>query len=148
MKVEQSDIDKRIKQTKYYYDETLTIAIITLDNGFKVVGESACVDPANYNRDLGETLARSRAVSKLWAFFGFAMAEGFDASGRAKVITTAAAPRVDAIGKMVEPIDTSSTGGATIPPFLRSGAGAVAGSFEASLQSPNASKNAEVEPAA
>ena len=75
MKVNAEDINKRITDTRYIYDGTLTLCIIELDNGFKALGESACVDPAEYNKELGETMARARAFSKLWAYFGFKLAE-------------------------------------------------------------------------
>lgn len=38
-------------------------------------GESACVNPANYDQEIGERIAYDNAFSKLWAFFGFVLAE-------------------------------------------------------------------------
>lgn len=54
---------------------TLTHAIITLDNGYQVTGESACVNPANYNQEIGEKIAYDNAYRKLWPLFGFLLAE-------------------------------------------------------------------------
>lgn len=54
---------------------TVTICNITLDNGYSVRGESACVDPANFNREIGEKIAHDNAVNKLWPLFGFLLAE-------------------------------------------------------------------------
>lgn len=54
---------------------TLTICIITLDNGFNVTGESACVDPANYNKAIGEKIAYDMAERKIWPLLGFMLAE-------------------------------------------------------------------------
>jgi hypothetical protein len=54
---------------------TTTLCSLTLDNGYGVRGESACVDPANYNQAIGEDLAFNNAVSKLWPLFGFLLAE-------------------------------------------------------------------------
>lgn len=56
-------------------DETVTLCHIKLDNGFSVRGESACVKVENYNQEIGEKLAYDSAFSKLWAFFGFMLAE-------------------------------------------------------------------------
>lgn len=56
-------------------DTTLTLCIITLDNGFSVRGESACVDPNEYNRDTGRLYAESAARSQLWLPMGFLLAE-------------------------------------------------------------------------
>lgn len=54
---------------------TTTICNISLDNGFSVRGESACVDKANFNPDIGETYAHKAAFDKLWPLFGFLLAE-------------------------------------------------------------------------
>jgi hypothetical protein len=58
---------------------TLTLCVITLDNGFTVTGESACADPANYRQDIGEKIARDMATAKLWPLLGFALKEAMAA---------------------------------------------------------------------
>lgn len=57
------------------YSETVTICQITLDNGYSVRGESACVNPENYNQEIGERIAYDNAFNKLWPLFGFFLAE-------------------------------------------------------------------------
>jgi Phage protein (N4 Gp49/phage Sf6 gene 66) family len=54
---------------------TVTICSITLDNGYSVRGESACVNPENYNQQIGEKIAYDQAFGKLWPLFGFLLAE-------------------------------------------------------------------------
>lgn len=54
---------------------TVTMCNIVLDNGYSVRGESACVNPENYDRDIGERLAYDDAFKKLWPLFGFLLAE-------------------------------------------------------------------------
>jgi hypothetical protein len=54
---------------------TLTHCTIYLDNGFSVSGESACVDPINYQAEIGERIAYDQAFLKLWPLFGFLLAE-------------------------------------------------------------------------
>jgi len=51
----------------------VTICIIILNTGFKVEGVSACVDPANYNKDLGEQYAYENAFDKLWQLEGYVL---------------------------------------------------------------------------
>lgn len=70
-------IKSRIVDTRYIQVEgtTLTICILTLDNGFNVRGESACVNPAMYNQVKGENYAYEDAFSKLWPLMGFLLAE-------------------------------------------------------------------------
>lgn len=56
-------------------ESTVTICNITLDNGYSVRGESACVDPANFDREIGQHYAEKQAMGKLWPLFGFLLAE-------------------------------------------------------------------------
>ena len=68
-------IESRIVGTEYYHAPPLTIAIVTHQNGFKAVGQSASADPKNYNRELGDKAARSRAIEQLWMVEGFLLCE-------------------------------------------------------------------------
>lgn len=52
----------------------LTHCMITLPSGFIVTGESSCVDPAEYNKALGEKYAKDRAVQMLYMFEGYTLA--------------------------------------------------------------------------
>lgn len=69
-------IESRVKETTFTrFSETVTICQITLDNGYSVRGESACVNPENYNQEIGERIAHDNAFNKLWPMFGFLLAE-------------------------------------------------------------------------
>lgn len=69
-------MEGRIVDTRFdRYSETITICQITLDNGFSVRGESACVNPENYNQEIGEKIAYDNAFRQLWPLFGFLLAE-------------------------------------------------------------------------
>lgn len=75
-RVTEDTINSRITNTTFNrVTPTVTIAIIQLDNGFQVTGESACVNEANYNQQIGETIAHRNAFGKLWCLFGFLLAE-------------------------------------------------------------------------
>lgn len=78
-KVTDADLDNAIVATQFEYPTlppgTLTLCIITLRNGFNVVGESACVDPTNYNKEIGDTIAYNNARNKIWLLEGYALAE-------------------------------------------------------------------------
>lgn len=52
---------------------TLTVCVLTLQNGFQVVGESACVSPENFDAELGRKIARDNAKNKIWALEGYAL---------------------------------------------------------------------------
>lgn len=70
-------IDERIYAVQYIVPAgtTMTICIIELKNRFTVRGESACVDPKNFDKDIGQRYAYDDAYRKLWPLFGFLLAE-------------------------------------------------------------------------
>lgn len=53
----------------------LTFVVLALRNGFTVTGESACVSAANFDPALGRTIARQKAIDKIWALEGYLLAE-------------------------------------------------------------------------
>mgnify|MGYP000688715865 CR=1 FL=1 len=84
-KVTQQSIEARILATTFFglADTTVTICSITMVNGFSVRGESACVDPANFDIEIGRQLAYRDAFSKLWRLEGYLLAERRFAEGQA-----------------------------------------------------------------
>jgi hypothetical protein len=72
-RITKDDLTAKINKVAYYQlaDTTLTICVITVANGFTVTGESACVDPANFNKEIGESIAYDNAFEKLWALEGY-----------------------------------------------------------------------------
>ena len=50
---------------------TVTVCCMTLENGFNVIGESACIDPANFDAEIGKKVARDNAFNKLWKLYSF-----------------------------------------------------------------------------
>lgn len=76
-KVTKDDLDHLVAQSKTTFTNpagTLTHCVITLPCGYTITGESACVDPANYNKELGEEYALEQAVDKLWPLEGYLLA--------------------------------------------------------------------------
>ncbi len=74
-RVTEDFLKSQIKDTEFSVQGTLTMCRIVVKNGFSFVGESACVDPANYNKEAGETISYSRAFDKMWPCYGFLLAE-------------------------------------------------------------------------
>jgi hypothetical protein len=69
-------LESQIASEHYFNPEipgpgTLTFCVLVLQNGFSVTGESACADPANYKKDIGERLARANAINKIWPLLGY-----------------------------------------------------------------------------
>lgn len=52
-------------------DTTVTICLLTLENGYTVVGESACASPENFDEELGRKIARDNAKNKIWSLEGY-----------------------------------------------------------------------------
>jgi len=74
-RVKKEDIAARIASKKFLRDGTLTICVLELDNGIKLVGTSACVDPRLYDREKGEELAYDDAFDKAWPLMGMVLAD-------------------------------------------------------------------------
>ena len=73
MKLTQKYIDNLPVNITYFYHNTLTICVIDLVNGATVVGQSNVIDPNNYNKDIGDTIAFEDAIDKIWQLEGYAM---------------------------------------------------------------------------
>ena len=69
--VTRESIEGKIQHTQYVVEGVMTIAIVTLENGYTVTGQSACADPANYDKALGEKIAYDDAVKKVWPLEGY-----------------------------------------------------------------------------
>lgn len=47
------------------------LVVAKLPNGFTIVGESACVDPDNYDEQIGFDLAVDRIKNRIWELEGY-----------------------------------------------------------------------------
>lgn len=66
-------LDEEILSEQFHVFEgsCLTVCCLTLKNGFTVTGESACASPENFNKEIGETVSKSKAREKIWPLLGF-----------------------------------------------------------------------------
>lgn len=76
-RITKADIDTLIARSTW--SDTLigvktTVVCLTLPNGFEIIETASCVDPANYDHDLGVTTARKRVIDKLWLLEGYRLA--------------------------------------------------------------------------
>ena len=61
-----------IKKCEFHrLTDVLTVCVLTLRNGYMVTGESACASPENYDKQIGEKIARAAAVEKVWPLEGY-----------------------------------------------------------------------------
>lgn len=49
----------------------MTLCIIVLRNGFKIVGTSACASPLLFDAEIGRTCARADAIRQIWPLAGY-----------------------------------------------------------------------------
>jgi hypothetical protein len=75
MKLTPAYIESQVLNADYAYDGTHTTCTITTRHGSKHTGTSACLDPANYDRAIGEQIARKNAVEQLWALEGYVVSK-------------------------------------------------------------------------
>ena len=68
-------IDAQIVAEDYYVfpGTTMTVCLLTLKNGFHVIGESAAASPQNFDAEIGRKIARDNARNKIWALEGYAL---------------------------------------------------------------------------
>jgi hypothetical protein len=74
-KITEDAIKNRVADIKFLYHDHLTICVLTVTNGFMVVGKSAPASPANYDRCLGENIAFDDAIKQLWPLEGYLLRE-------------------------------------------------------------------------
>lgn len=83
-KVVLNDIERKIVKEEYhrFANTTLTVCVLTLQNGTTITGESACVSPENFDEQLGREFAREKAVEKIWALEGYLLKENLYQSSK------------------------------------------------------------------
>ena len=59
------------EQYHVFPNTTFTACLLTLANGYTVLGESACASPENFNSELGRKIARDNAKNKIWSLEGY-----------------------------------------------------------------------------
>lgn len=104
-KITQEHIDATIVSKTFIVlpDGVTTICQLILKNGFSVLGSSACVDPANFNLQMGRDIAFANAKDKVWELEGYLLKETmFRASVATPVVTiTASEPKPVKISEAV-----------------------------------------------
>jgi len=77
-RVSLASIKAKIADIQYIYPRTtshMTIAVVTMSNGFVVLGKSAPADPGNYDVKMGKQFAQEDAIRQLWQLEGYLLRE-------------------------------------------------------------------------
>jgi hypothetical protein len=80
-------IKSLVSSERFFVDETLTICVLTLKNGFKVTGERAAADPDNFNEELGRKIAKDKALAEIRPLAGFLLRDTLHKGERPPVMT-------------------------------------------------------------
>lgn len=65
------DIFSKAEKKVYTMFDKCTVVCVKLENGFVLTESSACVDPANYNEELGKEICFERIKNKIWELEGY-----------------------------------------------------------------------------
>ena len=70
--IEENNVHDFVKEIEYMqWGDKTTIAKATLHNGFIITESSSCVDPANFNMDIGSSICKERIYNEVWRMLGF-----------------------------------------------------------------------------
>lgn len=73
-KITQAMVDDFIVKTEVLtVGEKTTVVQATLKNGFEIMESSSCVDPANYDEELGARICMDRIKNQVWHLLGFSL---------------------------------------------------------------------------
>jgi hypothetical protein len=73
-RVTKEQVDAIISKTEVFIQtvfDKVTIVVAKLPNGFVMVESSGCIDPANYDEELGVQLCLKRIEDQIWKFEGY-----------------------------------------------------------------------------
>ncbi len=86
-KILKEDVEKFITDVEVMKigDKTTIVNAHTL-TGFDMVKHSSCVDPKNYNEEIGKKYAIEEVIDNLWAHLGFVLQWAKDGLTRDKII--------------------------------------------------------------
>jgi hypothetical protein len=73
--ITQEDINAIVEASEFKVASGLfgktTVVTAKLPNGFTITEASSCVDPDNYNLEIGRNLAMKKIVDKIWELEGY-----------------------------------------------------------------------------
>jgi hypothetical protein len=70
-RVTKEGIEAKLREASYAVIGTSTVCVLTLENGFRVVGHSAPADARNFDKDVGERYAYEDAFRQIWQLEGY-----------------------------------------------------------------------------
>lgn len=81
-KLTKDDLMKRVVKTQHQHlGRKTTICLLTLHNGFEIVGSSAPADVDNFDAEEGKRIAYEDGIDQLWQLEGYLLAEKVHTGG-------------------------------------------------------------------
>jgi hypothetical protein len=74
-KVTLEEMKAKIESVSYTFDGVLTVCIMRMRNGYKLVGKSAPASPENFDEQIGQELAYNDCIRQLWPLEGYLLCE-------------------------------------------------------------------------
>lgn len=77
-RVSLDSIVEKIAHVEYIHPDRhphMTIAVVTLKNGYVVIGKTAPADPLNFDAQLGQKFSYEDAVRQIWPLEGYLLRE-------------------------------------------------------------------------
>jgi len=78
-------IDEQIRAVTFHVfpGSRTTVCMLTLRNGFELIGESSCVSAANFDEAIGQKAAFNNARDKIWLLEGYLLRDWIHANEQA-----------------------------------------------------------------
>ena len=71
-KIDAKDVERFIKTFEsHQLGDKTTVVQATLVNGFVITEASSCVDPENFDMEIGEVICKERITEQVWKLLGF-----------------------------------------------------------------------------
>lgn len=64
-----------IVRTAQEFDKPVTYVTVRMKNGFTLRESTTCVDPVNYNEDIGKEICMKKIEDKVWFLLGYMLQE-------------------------------------------------------------------------
>jgi len=81
--VNKEQIDKLFDESEKHYEiywGKCTVVAIKLKSGFVIIESSACVDPENFDDQVGREICEERIKNKLWELEGYELQKNIGAA--------------------------------------------------------------------
>lgn len=75
-KITQEMVDKVLEESEIRDEkwwDNLTVVSVRLKNGWTITESAACVDPANYDHELGKSICMKKIKDQVWKLLGWSL---------------------------------------------------------------------------